>query len=74
MCCNLPVQAGVKKAADCKCYGAVMNAYGALIRAGQPSSVALEAAKIVYAYHHPEDAPFDAALTVESWVHENRVH
>lgn len=74
MCCNLPIQGGVKRAADCECYGAVMKTYAALLESGRPSSVALEAAKIVYSYHHPEDSVFDAALTVESWVNESRVH
>ncbi|MCC6597312.1 MAG: hypothetical protein IT559_00795 [Alphaproteobacteria bacterium] len=74
MCCDLPVQTGVKQAADCKCYGAVMKAYTTLAQAGRPLSVALEAAKIVYTYHHPEDSQFNAALTVERWVQQDRVH
>ncbi len=74
MTCNLPIQNGVKEAADCKCYGAVMKAYGALVEAGQPESVALEAAKIIYSYHHPEDSVQDAYLTVERWTSAGHVH
>jgi hypothetical protein len=74
MSCNLPVEEGVKEAADCKCYGAVMKAYGTLLNAGQPESVALEAAQIVYRYHHPEDPKHAAALTVERWVHADHIH
>lgn len=74
MSCNIPVQEGVKEAQDCKCYGAVMKAYRALLDAGQPESVAQEAAKIIYAYHHPEDTKIAAALTVERWLHEGHVH
>jgi hypothetical protein len=74
MCCNLPVQEGVKSASDCKCYKAVMQAYGTLVAAGQPERVALEAARIVYNYHHPEDLKPIAALTVERWINETRIH
>ncbi|MCK6418454.1 MAG: hypothetical protein L6Q57_05895 [Alphaproteobacteria bacterium] len=52
----------------CKCQAAVLRAYNCLVIAGRPASVALEAAKIVYAYHHPEDSKQDRALTVERWV------
>ena len=74
MPCNIPVQEGVKKAEDCKCYGAVMRAYTSLIEAGQPETIALDAAKIIYSYHHPEDSSLDQALTVEHWTSEGRVH
>lgn len=72
MSCNLPVQKGVKKAADCKCYGAVMRTYAGM--SDEPEHVALEAAQRVYRYHHPEDSKEDAHLTVERWIHETRVH
>ena len=74
MSCNLPVEEGVKEAEDCKCFGAVMKAYGALIKAGQPECVALEAAQIVYSYHHPEDLKPTATLTVERWIHADHIH
>lgn len=74
MSCNIPVEEGIKKAADCKCYNAVMRAYHGLIEAGQPEATALDAATIVYAYHHPEDSVSQRCLTVESWVHAQNLH
>lgn len=74
MSCNIPVQEGVREAADCKCYGAVMRTYGALINDGSPHNVALDAARIVYAYHHPEDSKEDQGLTVERWINEKHLH
>ena len=74
MSCNLPIEKGVKSASECKCYGAVMRAYGGLIEAGQPKTVALEAAKIVFGYHHPEDSLMSQALTVERWINEESLH
>ena len=52
----------------CKCRGAVLRAYKGLTAAGEPEICALQAAKIVYRHHHPEDCKDDAALTVERWV------
>jgi hypothetical protein len=67
----IPVEKGVKKAADCKCYTAVMRTYLSL---GElPDHVAMEAALRVYQYHHPEDSMHDASLTVERWVNEERM-
>ncbi len=75
MPCKIPVQNGVKDAgADCKCHGAVMRAYEGLVKAGQPESTALEAAKIVYGFHHPEDSKADQRLTVERWINEEKLH
>lgn len=74
MSCSLPVQDGVKKPEDCKCHGAVMRTYTGLSNSGVPHNVALEAAAIVYGYHHPEDTKADQALTVERWVNEERLH
>lgn len=74
MSCNVPVQKGVKSAADCKCYKAVMRAYDSLIDSGQPQNIAIDAATIVYGYHHPEDAVSDRVLTVERWINETRLH
>lgn len=73
MSCNLPVQENVKEPADCKCYGAVMRAYGGLTDSGLPHATALEAAQIVYAYHHPEDSKADQKLTVERWINESHL-
>lgn len=74
MTCNIPEQEGIKKASDCKCYDAVMRAYKGLIEAGQPETIALDAAQIVYGYHHPEDTLHQRCLTVESWVHASNLH
>ena len=73
MSCNIPVQEGVRKPSDCKCYGAVMRTYGALINE-EPHHIAMEAAKRVYQYHHPEDSKQDAYLTVERWVTAEHIH
>lgn len=71
MTCDLPVEKGVKNAADCKCYGAVMRTFHSM--SDEPHQVALEAAQRVYRYHHPEDPKHIAHLTVERWVHGTRV-
>lgn len=60
--------------ADCKCHSAVLKAYRSLIQAGQPESSALYAAKAVYRFHHPEELPDAAALTVERWVYAESFH
>lgn len=72
MTCDIPVEKGVKNAADCKCYGAVMRTYKAM--SDEPEHVALEAAQRVYRHHHPEDSKHIAHLTVERWINETRVH
>jgi hypothetical protein len=36
--------------------------------------VALEAAKIVYAHHHPDDSREDVSLTVERWICAGKFH
>ena len=67
----------IDKAADpdrCKCQGAVLRTYEGLVSKGQPIQIALEAAKIVYGYHHPEDSKCDAALTVERWIHAGNMN
>lgn len=71
MSCNLPIQTGVKKPADCKCYSAVMRTYKSML--SQPEHVAMEAAQRVYRFHHPEDSKSDAHLTVERWINEERI-
>ncbi len=72
MSCNLPVEKGVRNAADCKCYGAVMRTYAGM--SDEPRYIALEAAVRVYRYHHPEDSGSDAQLTVESWINQGHAH
>ncbi|MGH1404419.1 MAG: hypothetical protein ACRBDL_09255 [Alphaproteobacteria bacterium] len=74
MSCNIPVRSGVKSASECKCYKAVMRAYDGLVEAGEPESVAIDAARIVYGYHHPEDSLADQTLTVERWVNDTHLH
>ncbi len=64
----------VKAASDCKCYMAVMRTYESLLDAGRPNCVALDAARIVYGYHHPEDTKQLQHLTVERWVNERHLH
>ena len=66
-----PLQNGIKEAADCKCYGAVMRTYKSMDDV--PQTVAMHAAKRVYRFHHPEDSKLDAAITVERWINESRV-
>lgn len=73
MPCHVPSEKGLKKAADCQCYEAVMRVYETL-SAQEPPMIALDAARRVYSYHHPEDSRRDAYLTVESWVHAGRSH
>lgn len=74
MSCNETKTGAVRFDADCKCQNAVLNAYKNLLSAGLPKVHALEAAKIVYAHHHPEDAADVAALTVERWVNAGHFH
>ncbi len=74
MSCHIPVQEGVREPKDCKCYGAVMRAYGSLRKSGVPQSFALDAARIVYGYHHPEDSKEDQCLTVERWINQGSLH
>ncbi|MCE7886220.1 MAG: hypothetical protein DYH13_01780 [Alphaproteobacteria bacterium PRO2] len=74
MSCNETKKGKAVFNGDCKCQNAVMRAYNGLLTAGTPEPRALEAAKIVYSYHHPEDAPDIAALTVERWVYAEHFH
>ncbi|MCB1531405.1 MAG: hypothetical protein KDJ35_00910 [Alphaproteobacteria bacterium] len=67
MSCNIPVQKGVKNAADCKCYGAVMRTYKSM--SDEPEHIAFDAALRVFRHHHPADSKADAKLTVESWLY-----
>ena len=67
MSLNIPVQTGVKKAADCTCFGAVMRTYKSM--SDEPEHVAFDAALRVFRHHHPEDSKEDSKLTVESWIY-----
>lgn len=72
MACEIPVEKGVRNAADCQCYGAVMRTYAGM--SDEPHSVAVEAAVQVYRFHHPEDSKHDANLTVQRWVTAGNMH
>ena len=72
--CDIRIKDGIKAAQDCKCYQAVMKAYGGMTKAGQPHKTALEAAAIVYSYHHPDENKEDRFLTVERWISQEHLH
>jgi hypothetical protein len=56
------------------CRPAVIRAYTAFVALGEPRSHALEAAVVVYRWHHPE-VPFARAVqTVLGWVPRGLVH
>jgi hypothetical protein len=74
MSCSIPVKKNVRQPSDCKCYSAVMKAYGGMVDVGQPVHIARDVAINVYSYHHPEDSKEDQALTVDSWVNEGHLH
>lgn len=74
MACKPETIAGLKEPADCKCYGAVLRTYNAMKKSECPETVAREAAIRVYRFHHPEDPKNQAALTVETWLHAERLH
>ena len=76
MSCIIPVENGVRDAADCKCYSAVMRAYKTMCADSDvPDKMAEEVAVRVYRHHHPEDTPQDAMLTVQCWITaEEHVH
>lgn len=61
-------------ALPCRCRDAVTRAYRTLCAAGEPESVAFEAAMRVYRFHHPEMAPGAAAGLVERWIAAGTVH
>ena len=63
-----------KSGDDCKCQKAVMNAYRGLLTVGQSKEVALEAAKVVYHHHHPEDMQPVVDRTVEAWIDAGHLH
>ena len=65
---------GANDPGRCKCQNAVKKTYAGLLKAGQPEAYALDAAKIVYRHHHPEDSKEDAGLTVERWVYQEHFH
>jgi hypothetical protein len=74
MSCNETKKGRVQFDGDCKCQNAVLSAYKNLLSAGMPEPRALEAAKIVYGHHHPEDPADQAGLTVERWINAEHLH
>lgn len=58
----------------CRCKGAALRAYGGMKDHGAAETEALDAAYRIYRFHHPEDAPADARLTVERWIYAGRPH
>jgi len=75
MSCNTPVQQQ-DPASDpirCKCQNAVLRAYKELIKS-MPRSNAVEAAEMIYGYHHPEDSKQDRQLIVERWINAEHIH
>jgi hypothetical protein len=53
---------------------AVIRAFRELRLSGQPVRFALEAALIVYVWHHPRASGADARLVVETWVRDGALH
>jgi hypothetical protein len=53
---------------NCDCRNAVECAYQGLLKAGEPETIAMQAAKRVYRFHHPEDSIHDTDIIVERWV------
>lgn len=60
-------------AGDC-CIDAVRRAYAGMLALRQPEAAAFDAALQVFAWHHPEVMPDDAATLVRGWVCEGMVH
>ena len=67
MTCKTITFDGANDAERCKCRGAVLRTYNAML--DEPEQVAFDAALRVYRYHHPEDSGETSQLTVERWVH-----
>lgn len=59
---------------ECPCRAAVIRAYGEMLKSEVPEGVALQAARRVYRYHHPEVSDEEAAETVEAWVFRGVPH
>ena len=53
---------------NCKCRGAVEQAYRGLLAVGEPENIALMAAKRVYKHYHPKDTAAERDIIVERWV------
>ena len=58
----------------CRCRAAVSRAYTEMLDCEAPEHVAMEAARRVYRYHHPEASDDEAAQIVESWVFRGARH
>lgn len=73
MSCTEIVFDGANDPERCKCRAAVLRTYSALVK-DVPENIALQAAKRVYEFHHPEDSKLDQSLTVERWVQAEHFH
>ena len=52
----------------------MIRAYTGMLASDLPECVALDAARRVYRYHHPETSDDDAAHIVETWVYRGVRH
>ncbi len=73
MTCKDIIVDGVEDPKNCKCYRAVTRTYRDLVDDQLPEYIALQAAKRVYYFHHPEDNEEEGGITVERWVYAHRV-
>ncbi len=73
MPCQTPLNDPASDPIRCKCQNAVLRAYRELVK-NLPEGNAMEAACLVYGYHHPEDSPEECTLIVERWVHAENLH
>lgn len=52
----------------CQCKTATLRAYDELRARGEPVHVAMEAASVVYRYHHPEFTTQSAIGSIAGWL------
>lgn len=52
----------------CRCKVATLRAYDELRSRGEPIRIAMEAASVVYRYHHPEFSPHNAVQSIAGWL------
>ena len=53
---------------NCDCRTAVVRAFGELRRRNMSQKAALESARAVFSFHHPEVPEADARKTVDAWI------
>ena len=58
----------------CKCRRAVMNGYYGMKQSGAAESEAMDAARRIYSYHHPEADISLSRLTIEGWIYGPHAH